>query len=163
MLKKIVFSFCLVCLLLFSSTSFPVQASIRTIEEAPGQILSQSRHSLRDNLGNTWQVILFKRTKTDRDSIVNLRLVDFPGTATFKHPQPLTITTVDNSWSATDAFAEKAPAPNVGQYDLKTIISQLPSFQSVTLELPLETSEQVTLNIPSVVVLEWQTVIEEHK
>ena len=68
-------------------------ASIRQMEEAPGQVLIQSRHTLKDNHGNSWQVVLFKRSQADGSSIIHLRLVDFPGLADFAHPQPLTITT----------------------------------------------------------------------
>jgi hypothetical protein len=43
--------------------SQPASALIRQQLEAPGQTLYQSRHSLRDGRGKTWQVILFKRIK----------------------------------------------------------------------------------------------------
>lgn len=74
-------------------TTQPALASIRQMEEAPGQLLIQSRHTLQDDRGNAWQVVLFKRTKADGSSTVHLRLVDFPGLADFAHPRPLKITT----------------------------------------------------------------------
>ncbi len=139
-------------------TTQPAFASIRQMEEAPGQILVQSRHTLKDNRGDSWQVVLFKRTKTDGSSTIHLRLVDFPGLADFAHPQPLTITTnKGNSFKAEDVFAEKAPAANVGEFDLQSVLPQLP-VSKLNLSLAMKGEETTQLSIPSEVVLEWQSV-----
>ncbi|MGK7876054.1 MAG: DUF3122 domain-containing protein [Xenococcaceae cyanobacterium] len=155
----------LVLLILIGLGSFttpPAAASIRQMEEAPGQMLYQSRHTLRDDGGNSWQVVLFKRVKPDGSTSVNLRLVDFPGTAEFAHPQPLTITTnIGEVFKAEDMFATKAPAANVGQYDIKDILPRLPTDLPVRLLLPLKSNQSVEMQVPSVVVLEWQTVAGE--
>lgn len=150
----------LVGLILFglvTLTTQPVVAEIRQQAEAPGQILYQSRHSLKDETGKSWQVVLFKRVKAGEPESVSLRLVGFPGTAEFVHPQPLTINTdAGEVLQAEDGFAEEAPAPHIGQYDLETVLPELPPGKPLTLELPL--SDPLEISIPGVVVLEWQTV-----
>jgi hypothetical protein len=137
------------------------EAIISYQEEAPGQILSQSRHTLRDNRGESWQVILFKRLKDKKVQRVDLRLVGFPDTATFIHPQPLTLTTTQGkSLQASDRFAQKSPAPNVGEYDLEDILPQLATVQEIKLGLPLENHPSTYIKIPLPVVLEWQELIK---
>ena len=144
-----------------SFTTQPAFASIRQMEEAPGQILVQSRHTLKDNRGNAWQVVLFKRTKADSSSTIHLRLVDFPGLADFAHPKSLIITTnKGNSFQAEDVFAEKAPAANVGEFDLQDILSRLP-VSKLNLSLAMKGDKTTQLSIPSEVVLEWQSVAAE--
>lgn len=138
-------------------TTHPAFASIRQMEEAPGQVLIQSRHTLKDDRGNSWQVVLFKRTKADGSSTIHLRLVDFPGLADFAHPQPLTITTNKDSFKAEDVFVEKAPAANVGEFDVQNLLSELP-ITKLNLSLAMKGEETTHLSIPSEVVLEWQSV-----
>jgi hypothetical protein len=135
----------------------PAGAILSQQEETPGQILFQSRHTLRDNRGESWQVILFKRVKDNRVQQVDLRLVGFPETATFIHPQPLTLTTTQGkTFQASDRFAQKTPAPNVGEYDLKDILVELSTAQGIKLRLPLKRDSLTYLPIPLPVVLEWQ-------
>lgn len=147
-------------LLGLGSWSIPrATASIRQMEEVPGQILIQSRHTLRDNIGNSWQVVLFKRTKANETTSINLRLVAFPGTAEFAHPQPLTIITeAGKVIISKDMFAEKSPATNVGQYDFKSALNKLPTAASVHLLLAISDAQSIELKIPPEVILEWQIV-----
>ena len=160
-LSKLILTGAIVLLIFIGLNNFttqPALASIRQMEEAPGQVLIQSRHTLKDDRGNSWQVVLFKRTKADGSSTIHLRLVDFPGLADFAHPQPLTITTDrGDSLKAEDVFAEKAPASNVGEFDLQNILSQLP-VTKLNLSLAMKGSSSIALSIPSEVVLEWQSV-----
>jgi hypothetical protein len=147
---------------LVNFTSQPALASIRQMEEAPGQILIQSRHTLRDEKGNGWQILLFQRSKADGSSIIHLRLVDFPGLADFAHPQPLKITTdTGDLFKAKDMFAEKSPAANVGEFDVQNILFQLP-VTKLNLSLAMKGSSSINLSIPPEVVLEWQSVAEQN-
>jgi hypothetical protein len=152
----------LVFISLDNLTTQPALASVRQMEEAPGQILIQSRHTLEDNQGDTWQVVLFKRTKADGSSMIHLRLVDFPGLADFAHPQALTITTnKGDSFKAEDVFAEQAPAANVGEFDVQNILTQLP-VTKLNLSLAMKGDNSPQLSIPSEVVLEWQSVAAQN-
>ncbi len=56
-----------------------------------------------------------------------------------------------------DQFSKKAPAPNVGQYDLKDILIKLAGEKSLTINLPIK--ENLSLNIPYPVLLEWQEIV----
>ncbi|NEP03125.1 MAG: DUF3122 domain-containing protein [Symploca sp. SIO2E9] len=137
----------------------PATASIRQTEEAPGQTLVQSRHTLRDKTGNAWQVVLFKRLKANDAISINLRLVGFPGAAKFAHPQPLTmITETGTILSCKDMFAEKSPAANVGQYDFTNALNKLPTAASVHLFPLMSDAQPIKLKIPPEVILEWQIV-----
>ena len=133
----------------------PSLASIRQQEEVPGQILYQSRQSIQDNHGQTWQVVLFKRVKDGSVETVDLRLVAYPGQATFIHPGSLSLSAPNQTiLTAPDQFATEAPAPNVGQFDLKDILPQLSTDQKIQLSLPLK--EQTTIEVPPEVLLEWR-------
>lgn len=136
-----------------------VEAIIRQQEEAPGQILYQSRHSLRDEKGKTWQIILFKRFQEGKVQDLDLRLVGFPDEINFTHPHNLEIVSSSGKiFTAMDQFADKSPAPNVGQYDLKDILPQLPTNEVVRLFVPLSDSNSISIKIPIPVLLEWQEI-----
>ncbi|MCG5060876.1 MAG: DUF3122 domain-containing protein [Limnoraphis sp. WC205] len=147
-------------LILFLTLNFsysrPAQAVISKQLETPEQILYQSRHTLQDNTGSSWQVVLFKRVKSGELREINLRLVGFPGEVEFAHVQPLKIQDAENILEADDVFSEKSPAPNVGQYDIKPILSQLSTNHLIELRLPLE--KERTVKVPPAVILEWQSI-----
>jgi len=140
-MKRFLLLFCvLVSFLLFISFEIDVSLSALALTrqqlEGPGQLLYQSRHSLRDDTGSPWQVVLFKRIKDGG----------------------LTITTAKGEiLAAKDAFAEKSPAANVGQYEMQDILPQLPVTEAIELSLPLEAPRH--LNIPIPVLLEWQSLL----
>ncbi|NCS42740.1 MAG: DUF3122 domain-containing protein [Microcystis aeruginosa G13-05] len=162
-MKRFLLLFCvLVSFLLF--ISFEIDFSLSALAltrqqlEGPGQLLYQSRHSLRDDTGSTWQVVLFKRIKDGETLEISLRLVGFPEGIEFLHGERLTITTAKGEiLAAKDAFAEKSPAANVGQYEMQDILPQLPVTEAIELSLPLEAPRH--LNIPIPVLLEWQSLL----
>ncbi|MGL5197306.1 MAG: DUF3122 domain-containing protein [Chroococcales cyanobacterium] len=142
-------------------TAQPAWAEIRQIEEAPGQLLYQSQHSLRDQAGYSWQVVLFKQVKDATVTGVNLRLVGFPGVADFSHPKPLQIKIETGEiFTAEDEFADQSPAPNVGQYDFKSVLLKLPMNQRIVLLLPIADERTIALQIPPSIILEWQTLAQ---
>jgi hypothetical protein len=136
----------------------PALAAVYSHREAPGQILYKSRHTLRDNNSNSWQVIVFKQIKPNSASATNLRLVGFPGTVEFEHPQPLKISAKSRDFLAEDVFAEKAPGANVGQYNIAAVLPQLRLGQTVKLEIPVKNSFPLSLAVPAEVILEWKEV-----
>jgi hypothetical protein len=152
----------LLVLVIFFTTNLtivqPAEAIIRQQQETPEQMLYQSRHTLRDESGNSWQIILFKRSKNGEVNEIDLRLVGFPGIFEFNHPQGLKIITDKEVFLASDRFAEQSPSPNVAQFDLKAILPQLLTKQSLTLKLPLKKDRVHTLTVPFPVILEWQEI-----
>ncbi|MBI4781695.1 MAG: DUF3122 domain-containing protein [Oscillatoriophycideae cyanobacterium NC_groundwater_1537_Pr4_S-0.65um_50_18] len=139
-------------------------ATVRQLEEAPGQIVYQSRQSLKDQHGNSWQSVAFKRIRPDGQSSFELRLVGFPGVAEIDRAQPLTLTnSLGKTLTATDAsstiFTDAAqPEPTVGQYDLQPLLPQLQMGIPLTLTLPTLGSEAVSLSVSPLLIEEWQTV-----
>lgn len=140
----------------------PPQPAIAAVEqqlEAPGQMLYKSRHSLRDNHGNSWQVVLFKRIKNGEVKDVNLRLVGFPGSVTFNHPEPLQIITSNgNIMEAIDEFSQKSPGPNIGQYNLTGILPKISQAEEIQLNLSIAEQPECVITIPMAVVLEWKAI-----
>lgn len=148
----------ILALLLVMVPPQPAIALIQKQEEAPGQILYKSRHSLRDNQGNSWQVVLFKRVKNGEVKDISLRLVGFPGSVTFNHPEPLQIVVGNGSiMEAVDEFGEKAPSPNVGQYDLTDVLPKISPAAQIELYLSIAETK-CAIAIPSPVVLEWKAI-----
>jgi hypothetical protein len=139
-------------------------AAIRQLEEAPGQIVYQSRQTLKDQHGNNWQAIAFKRIRADGKTSFELRLVGFPGVVEIDRSQPLTLTnSLGKIFTAADAsgdiFTEVAkPEPNVGQYDLQPLLPQLQPEIPLVLTLPILQGVAVRLSVSPLLIQEWQTV-----
>ncbi len=142
----------------------PTIAAIRELEEAPGQMVYQSRQTLIDQHGHNWQAIAFKRISPDHQTSFDLRLVGFPGVVKIDRTQPLTLTdslgkTLTATEASSDIFTESAlPEPNVGQYDLQPLLPQLQAEIPLKLSLPTIDGEPVSLSVPPSLVEEWQAV-----
>lgn len=139
-------------------------AAMRQLEEAPGQQVYQSRQSLKDQHGNTWQVIAFKRVRPDGQTSFDLRLVGFPGSVAIDRSQPLMLTnSLGKTLTATDDSshiftASTQPEPNVGQYNLQPLLSQLQVELPLNLALPTLSGDRVSLSVAPALIEEWQTV-----
>lgn len=132
------------------------QAAVRKVEETDGQTLYKSLNQLQDSQKLSWQIVLFKREKGDTKGKVKLRLVGFPKQTEITHPAPLILETDRAAWQAEDLFAENSPAPNVGQYNLSEIISELSQNENLLLKIP--DGKKTTLKVPGVIILEWKIV-----
>jgi hypothetical protein len=151
----------------------PAQATIRHLEEAPGPTVYQSevyqsRQTLKDQQGNSWQAIAFKRTHPDRTATIYLRLAGFPGTtASLDHSQPLTITdSMGKTFTAVDVshdmFMDQTQMePDVGEYDLQPILMQLESAIPLKLILPTLDQSEISLNISPGFVEEWRSLMDQ--
>jgi hypothetical protein len=140
-------------------------AGIRQLEEAPGQMVYQSRQNLKDQQGNTWQAIAFKRISPDNKVSIYLRLVGFPGVAEIDPAQPLSLTnSLGKSFTAIYDFGNilidpaSAPKTNIGQYDLEPILTQLQASIPLKLTLPTIQGEAIRLSIPPTLIEEWKSL-----
>jgi len=139
-------------------------AAIQKLEEAPGQTVYQSRQSLKDQYGNTWQAIAFKRIRANGETSVELRLVGFPGVVEIDHAQPLTLTnSLGQHWVAVDDSNEIFagvidPEPNVGQYNLQPLLPELQAELPLKLTLPILNVKAVHFTVSPSLVQEWQVV-----
>ncbi|MEA5420599.1 DUF3122 domain-containing protein [Spirulina sp. CCNP1310] len=142
----------------------PAQAALRQLEEAPGQVVVQSRQTLKDQEGKTWQAIAFRRTTPDGANRFYLRLIGFPGVATLDRSQPLQLTNFrGKTWEATDCsevmFTDATQnQPSSGQYDLGPILMKLEP--AIPLKLSLATMEgpEIVLNIAPEMIAEWRSL-----
>ena len=137
-------------------------AAIRQLEEAPNQMVYQSRQSLYVQHGNTWQTVAFKRSRPDGNSSFELRLVGFPDLVAINHTQPLTLTnSLGKTLTATDTssniFKEGVQA-NVGQYDLQPLLADLQAEIPLKISLSTLKGDAISLSVPPALVAEWQTV-----
>ncbi|MGF1482710.1 MAG: DUF3122 domain-containing protein [Cyanophyceae cyanobacterium] len=156
--KKIILLLCLVVTLL-SGTGSPALAVLRQHHSATG-LRYHVHHSLPDREGRAWQVLVFPDNSDPRR--YSLRLVGFPGLANFVHPAPLEIMTSTGILLASDRLVHSAPAPNVGQYDISNILTQLSSPESLQLLVPLQ-QKQLVLEIPPPILIEWQWLLEQSR
>ncbi|MEN9870083.1 MAG: hypothetical protein RLZZ171_1071 [Cyanobacteriota bacterium] len=155
-------AFTLVVIVSWGLFASPAPALLRQHHETPGVLRYHAQDSLKDRNGNTWQVLLFPENNQNEQTTYYLRLVGFPGVNSFNHPHSLEIITSQGKiFTATDAYAQSAPAPNVGQYDLTSIISQLPAKQSLKLSVPLQDNQELALKIPPEVITEWLLLTQE--
>lgn len=142
----------------------PAIAAIRQLEESPSQVVYQSRQTLVDQNGMSWQAIAFKRIRPDGSSSFYLRLVGFPGTAAIDRSQPLTLhSSMGQTLTAVDASSQiftdaNTPEPNVGQYDLQPLLPRLRAELSWRLEIPILEATPLTLQVSSPLIQEWQTL-----
>jgi len=137
-------------------------AAIRQLEESPNQMVYQARQSLKDQHGNTWQTIAFKRVRPDGNSSFELRLVGFPDLVAIDHAQPLTLTnSLGKALIANDTSSnifKEGSQPNVGQYDLQPLLSELQAEIPLKISLPTLKGDAISLSVPPSLVAEWQTV-----
>jgi Protein of unknown function (DUF3122) len=141
-------------------------ALLRQHHETPGVLSYHAQDSLKDRDGNTWQVVLFPDHTLGGKTTYYLRLVGFPEVNSFNHPQTLEILTAQGKvLTAPDAYAQSAPASNVGQYDLTSILiqwsGQLSSQRSLKLSVPLQDNQELVLKIPQEILAEWQLLTQE--
>ena len=140
---------------------FPATALLRQHHETPDVLRYHAQESLKDRDGYTWQVLLFP-DRTQSSTTFYLRLVGFPGINFFDRSQPLEIITSQGEvFNVTNVYAESAPAPNVGQYDLTSIIDRLSATKSLKLSAPLLDNKVLALKIPHEVLSEWRLLTEE--
>lgn len=139
-------------------------AVMRLLEEAPGQIVYQSRQNLKDQHGHTWQAIAFTRIHSNGKTSLELRLVGFPGVAEIDHTKPLIlINSLGRTLRAADISSSIFTDPtnlesNVAQYDIQPLLPQLQAEIPLKLTLPILGSESINLLLPSSFVQDWQTL-----
>ena len=163
-INKFGLAIALVLLLVISSfaVSFPAAAILRQHQENSGVMRYHAQTSVKDKQGMTWQVVLFCKYPCNLVKTYHLRLVGFPGIATFIHPQPLEIISSKGQvFEATDIFANSSPADNVGEFDISEILPVLPQKGSLKLSIPLQGDRSLSLNIPESVIDEWQLLVNE--
>jgi hypothetical protein len=162
---EIAIAFVILTLILFlvvaNLTIKPAIATITETEIAPEHLHCRSEQVLTDEAGLKWEIMLFtNQVDYPQVASLNLRLSGLSSTLRVQDRKPLVISTINNSsdrYEAPNTFFGQPPLPSIGQYDLKSIIPQLPKKELI-LEIPLEKGEPSHLHIPKTMVKEWQEV-----
>lgn len=171
-LRRMLFSCCITALCLLSLgllSPQPAIAAIRQLEETPGQMVYQSRQTLKDQQGRAWQVIAFKRIRANGDESLYLRLVGFPGSSSIDRTLPLSFTnSLGVTVTALDASSQiftdsSAPESQVGQYDIQPIVSQLQAELPWQLVIPTLGQSSIQLKVPSMLIQEWHSIAETYE
>lgn len=137
----------------------PGLASVHTYQDRPGQVTYRSQHSLRDRSDQAWQLVMFKRYQDEVLQGLYLRLVGFPGQRVVRS-QPLTIDTGTHlRWQVPGVVDPQAKAwpPNVAQYDVEPLLTELTADIPLELTLPCIGGD-VHLVVPPFVVAEWRSL-----
>lgn len=143
----------------------PAQAKIRTLAEASGQTLFQTRLTLQDQAQHRWQAIAFKRQKADGSETIGLRLVGFPGSTAIDRTQPLKlVNSLGQTLMAQDTSAKiftdtSSPEPYIGQYDLGTVLGEIQPAVPLELQIPTESGSAVKLLIAPPTLAEWKQLL----
>ncbi|AVH64208.1 hypothetical protein CDG77_13795 [Nostoc sp. 'Peltigera membranacea cyanobiont' 213] len=147
----------------------PARATIRQLEEAPGQMVYQSRQTLKDQHGNNWQAIAFKRTPPNGKTSLELRLVGFISAVEIDRSKPLLLadsmgkTLAADDTSSTLFTDLSAPESNVGQYDIQPLLPQLQPEIPLSLTVPAIGGEAINLSVPPSFVQDWQTLFSSRE
>ncbi|MEG5041620.1 MULTISPECIES: DUF3122 domain-containing protein [unclassified Microcoleus] len=150
------------CLYLILAVSPPAFASIHKYPETAETVMFRSVQSLRDTDDKAWQVVLYKRVKSGVVKSLNLRLVGFPGTE-LQHPFPLKVAAGKREiGNANDIWNESGLPINVGEYDFKSIITQLESNRPLLLNFPVKNQKETELLVPPFAVREWRLLLDRN-
>ena len=150
------------CLYLIFAVSPPAFASIHKYPETADRVMFRSVQSLRDTDDKAWQVVLYKRVKSGVVNSLNLRLVGFPGTE-LQHPMPLKVAAGKREiGKAKDIWSESEFPINVGEYDFKSIITQVESNRPLLLDLPVKNQKETKLLVPPFAVREWRLLLDKN-
>lgn len=152
-------------------------ADIHFLKEAD-QWIYQAEQVLLDTDKNAWEVIALKQMD-EGNKEVYLRLtaledplVNNPVDSLFKSASSVQLDAVAPLVLITDAgesftaqnvtrqqFVGALPDPDIGQYDVRSLLPQLRTAQAVQLHLPTqEDNRSVTINVPAETLEEWLTV-----
>ncbi|MEG4960801.1 MULTISPECIES: DUF3122 domain-containing protein [unclassified Microcoleus] len=150
------------CFYLILAVNPPALASIHKYPETAETVMFRSVQSLRDTDDKAWQVVLYKRVKSGVVKSLNLRLVGFPGIEV-QHPVAMKVAAGKREiGTAKDIWNESDLPINVGEYDFKSIISQLDSNRPLRLNFPVKNQKETELLVPPFAVREWRLLLDRN-
>lgn len=143
----------------------PTHADVRQFQESADQVIYESRTKLYDSNNNVWRAIAFNRMNDDGDSSLRLRIVGYPNSDAVLHPHPLIISSVEaNAIELDDVsdelFTDDPSVGNVGQYDLGSVISDIPEKVELVISLPTSDGDEIRLTLSPLDVQEWKALAE---
>ena len=130
-----------------------------TLNEKKNEI-KRSLESLKDLDYQTWQIIVYPRSKESKNLI--LRIVGYPGSLRIDHPTKLIVNSGIKTWYLKDITKySKIKIENLNdssaEFDLSTLINELDKNRPLRLRLPGLIND---LPIPPYLVSEWRSLAE---
>ena len=124
------------------------------------QEIKRSLESLRDLDYQTWQIIVYPRSKVSKDLI--LRIVGYPGSLRIDHPTELVVKSGRKNWALEDVTKRRKAQIEIlddsaAEFDLSSLIVELDKNRPLRLSLPGLIND---LPIPPYLVSEWRTLAE---
>ena len=149
-------------LLLMLLWSTPVALAKVQFSKEADQWIYQSQQMLTDTEGNIWEITAVKPMEPD-SSGVYLWLTTQANDIQLDAAQPLLVkTNAGQTLTAPNLtqqyFIGELPEPNIGQYNIKTLLPNIKSEPSLQLELSTKTNKSVRLLVPTEVLEEWLNV-----
>ena len=125
------------------------------------QEIKRSLESLRDLDYQTWQIIVYPRSKVSNK--FTLRIVGYPGSLRVDHPTNLVVKSGRKKWDLKDITKESKAKietlnDSAAEYDLSPLIAELDKNRPLRLSLHGLIKD---LPIPPYLVAEWRTLSEK--
>ena len=125
-----------------------------------GKEIKRSLESLRDLDYQTWQIIVYPRSKVSKG--LTLRIVGYPGSLRIDHPTNLEVNSGRKKWYLKDITKEskakiKTLNDSASEFDLTPLIVELDKNRPLRLSLPGIIND---LPIPPYLVAEWRILAE---
>ena len=120
----------------------------------------RSLESLKDLDYQTWQIIVYPRSKESKNLI--LRIVGFPGSLRFDHPTNLIVNSGRRTWDLKDItknskIKHETLDDSAAEFDLSILIAELDKNRPLRISLPGLIND---LPIPPYLVSEWRSLAE---
>ena len=124
--------------------------------------IQRSLESLRDLDYQTWQIIVYPRSKLSNN--FTLRIVGYPGSLRIDHPTNLVVNSGIKKWDLKDitkGSKVKVETLNdsAAEFDLSPLIAELDKNRTLRISLPGLIND---LPIPPYLVGEWRTLAEKN-
>ena len=133
--------------------------SIDTLNDQKKEI-KRSLESLKDLDFQTWQIIVYPRSKESKNLI--LRIVGYPGSLRIDHPTNLIVNSGRKTWNLKDItkntkIKNEILNDSAAEFDLSFLIAELDKNRPLRLRLPGLIND---LPIPPYLVSEWRSLSE---
>ena len=156
-LFRLIISCLLICCCFFTSANKSFADSKFTLNDQKKEI-KRSLESLKDLDYQTWQIIVYPRTKDSKNLI--LRIVGYPGSLRIDHPKNLIVSSGRKIWDLKDITNNskiKILNDSAAEFDLSTLIAELDKNRPLRLRLPGLIND---LPIPPYLVSEWRSLAD---
>ena len=158
-LFRLIISCLLICCCFFASANKSYADSKVTLNDQKNEI-KRSVESLKDLDYQTWQIIVYPRSKESKDLI--LKIVGYPGSLRIDHPSELVVNSGRKTWNLKDItktskIKVETLNDSAAEFDISPLISELDKNRPLRLRLPGLIND---LPIPPYLVSEWRSLAE---